>query len=257
MCYNIKLLTYTQNFKSKKQQVEIKILLSVTRRELKYAIDYETSLILQNELECLLQPDTYSQSANGYYTVRSLYFDSWNNKDYKEKFAGIERRKKIRLRIYNTDQQNAKLEIKKKEGVYQKKDSLVISRTEAEQFIQGEYYRLLDMGEETAYRLYCDMVLGVYRPAAIIEYERRAYVYPAFDTRITFDRNVKSCETFFNIYSNDITFVPVFTDKVILEVKFNGVLLESIKRVLAKYNLSNVSVGKYALGRPLMARYIL
>lgn len=62
---------------------------------------------------------------------------------------------------------------------------------------------------------------------------------------------------FFNIYSNDITFVPVFTDKVILEVKFNGVLLESIKRVLAKYNLSNVSVGKYALGRPLMARYIL
>ena len=101
------------------------------------------------------------------------------------------------------------------------------------------------------------MTLGAYHPAAVVEYERRAYMYDAFNTRITFDRNVKSCEWFYDIFSEEMPFVPVLTQQIILEVKFSGVLLESIRRILGKYHLTNVSVSKYAAGRPTGAHYIL
>ena len=230
-------------------------MISVSRRELKYLMNYEDSIRLQGELESLLNLDKHSQ--NGYYNVRSLYFDSWNNKDFVQKLDGVERRRKIRLRIYDVQQKNAKFEIKEKYGAYQKKDSLIVDRTDAQKYMKGEYGGLLDHDEETAMKLYSLLTLGAYRPAAIVEYERRAYTYSEFNTRITFDRNVRTSETFFDLYSSDIPFVPVYMDQVILEVKYNGVLLESVKSILGKYNLNNVSVSKYGMGRPLMEHYIV
>ena len=230
-------------------------MISVSRRELKYLMNYEDSIRLQGELESLLNLDKHSQ--NGYYNVRSLYFDSWNNKDFVQKLDGVERRRKIRLRIYDVQQKNAKFEIKEKYGAYQKKDSLIVDRTDAQKYMKGEYGGLLDHDEETAMKLYSLLTLGAYRPSAIVEYERRAYTYSEFNTRITFDRNVRTSETFFDLYSSDIPFVPVYMDQVILEVKYNGVLLESVKSILGKYNLNNVSVSKYGMGRPLMEHYIV
>lgn len=230
-------------------------MISVSRRELKYLMNYEDSIRLQSELESLLKLDKHSQ--NGYYKVRSLYFDSWNNKDFVQKLDGVERRRKIRLRIYDVQQNNAKFEIKEKYGAYQKKDSLIVDRTDVQKYMKGEYGRLLDHDEETAIKLYSLLTLGAYRPAAIVEYERRAYTYSEFNTRITFDRNVRTSEVFFDLYSSDIPFVPVYMDQVILEVKYNGVLLESVKSILGKYNLTNVSVSKYGMGRPLMEHYIV
>ena len=233
-------------------------MLSVSRRELKYLVSYEKSLELQAEMEKLLKTDAYSQ--NGYYKVRSLYFDSFKNKDFAQKYDGIENRRKIRLRIYSTGQQDAKLEIKEKSGAYQKKYSLIVDKDTALAVIRGEYGKLLEYNngnDDTACRLYSLMTLGAYRPAAIVEYERRAFMYDEFNTRITFDRCVKSCESCFDIYKEDIPYIPVFNDKVILEVKFDKVLIDSVKKILGKYDLTNISLGKYGLSRPIVARYII
>lgn len=229
-------------------------MLSVLRREFKFLMSHDNAIALQNELDMLLGTDKYSQK--GYYYVRSLYYDSWNNKDYIQKFDGLENRRKIRIRIYSSKQENAKFEIKEKQGAYQKKDSLIVDRQHAEAFIKGEYAGLLDYEEPVAHRLFTLMTLGAYRPVSIIEYERRAYMYDQFSTRITFDKNVRSCENFYDIFRDDIPFVPVFMDQVILEVKFNGTLLESVKSVLGKYNLTNISMSKYGMGRPIWMHYI-
>lgn len=229
-------------------------MISVSRRELKYVMSYGDSIRLQNELETLLQLDRYSEK--GYYQVRSLYFDSWNDKDFTQKYDGVERRRKIRLRIYDTWQDNAKFEIKEKLGAYQKKDSLLVGREDVCRYVMGEYDTLLNYGEETAARLYSLLMLGAYRPASIVEYERRAYVYGEFSTRITFDRNVKASEFCLDLYRDDIPFIPVYTDCVILEVKYNGELLQSIRSILGKYCLTNVSMSKYGMGRPFMQHYI-
>lgn len=229
-------------------------MLSVLRSELKYWIGYGDSLLLQTELSKLLRPDHYSQ--DGFYRVKSLYFDSINQKDYVQKLDGTEERKKIRMRIYDEDTDTVKLECKKKNGALQHKESLLISREDALCYMEGDYGTLLDYPEELAWRLYCDMTLGCYRPAVVIEYERFAYLYGEYNTRITIDRNVRSSELSLNLFDKELPWVHTVEDAVILEVKFNGKLIEPIKKILAKYHLTNVSVSKYGSGRPVLERYL-
>lgn len=230
-------------------------MLSVLRSELKYWISYRDSLLLQAELDKLLMPDEYSQ--DGFYRVKSLYFDSINQIDFTEKLDGAESRKKIRMRIYDEDTQTVKLECKQKTGALQHKESLLINRAEAMQYMEGDYSGLLERPEETAWRLYSDMTLGCYRPAVIIEYDRCAYRYGEYNTRITIDRNVRSSELCLDLFEREIPWIPTIDDQVILEVKFNEKLIEPIKRILAKYHLTNVSVSKYGSGRPILEQYIV
>lgn len=224
---------------------------AVSRRELKYMMSYANSLKLQSELSQLLQTDEHAD--RGYYNVRSLYFDSINNIDFFEKMIGEEKRKKIRLRIYDSNQDTAKFEIKEKNSGYQKKTSLSVSKEDALKCIAGHYDVLSKYGEE-ATRLYCMLELGAYRPVSLIEYERKAYIYPAFSTRITFDRNIRVCGTVYNLWEKEIPFSPVLGEEnVVLEIKFNGYLPEFIKQVLAKYYLTNVSFSKYGNARMCVA----
>lgn len=230
-------------------------MLSVARSELKYWMNYQESLCLQDELMKLLSYDAYSE--NGFYRVKSLYFDSINNIDYMEKLAGTAQRKKIRLRIYDEDDEVAKLELKQKDGIYQQKRSLLVTKEVVQKLMNGDYACLLECSEKMAVYLYELLTLGAYQPAALIEYDRRAFVYQEYNTRITLDKNVRSSELILDLYEKNIPWNYRTRDKVILEVKYNGRLWMPIQKVLKKYNLQNVSIGKYAYGRPLYEQFLL
>ena len=230
-------------------------MISVSRRELKYLIGYQDSLKLQEELDKLLYLDMHSQS--GFYNIRSLYYDSINNKDYAEKYAGIEYRQKLRIRVYDVEQEKAKFELKEKVGVYQLKRSLWISKEDVKNCMQGEYGTLLDYKDDFAPVLYSRLTLGGYRPVALIEYERRAYIHECYNIRITFDRRIKSSELELDLYQREVTWTSQMEDMVILEVKYTGTLLETIRKILAKYYLVNISISKYGTGRPIYSHYII
>ena len=100
--------------------------LSVFRNEKKYLIPYSTALSIRGKLDGILFRDSHSKTSG--YVVRSLYFDSVNNIDYMTKLAGVERRKKIRMRIYSSDAKECKLELKQKDGDLQHKVSLWTER---------------------------------------------------------------------------------------------------------------------------------
>ncbi len=229
-------------------------MLSVSRSELKYWISYQDSIRLQAELEKLLLPDRYAK--NGFYRVKSLYFDSLDQTDYIDKIEGVEHRKKLRMRIYDEDTTWVKLECKQKTGALQHKESLTLGREDAICCMKGDYGSLLQYPEELAWRLYTDMTLGCYRPVAIIEYERFAYVYGEYNTRITIDRHVRSSELELDLFERDMPWMYTVENAVILEVKFNGILIEAVKRILGKYHLTQVSVSKYESGRPILGRYL-
>ena len=84
------------------------------RKEIKYIVPLEKAIILKSRLDNLLPRDAYC--SDGPYSVRSLYFESINNTDFDEKLAGLDIRKKIRARIYNSDPSVCKLELKQKNG---------------------------------------------------------------------------------------------------------------------------------------------
>lgn len=229
-------------------------MLSVCRSELKYWISWQDSILLQTELQKLLVPDRYAQ--NGFYRVKSLYFDSLDQGDYIDKIEGVEYRKKIRMRIYDEETQRVKLECKRKSGALQHKESLTISREDACRCMEGDYGCLLEYPEELALRLYSEMTLGCYRPVVIVEYERYAFVYDAYSTRVTIDRHVRTSETELDLFERELPWVQTVEDAVILEVKFNGILIEPIKKILGKYHLTQVAVSKYGSGRPVLERYL-
>lgn len=228
----------------------------VERSEHKYYISYEVATRLQNELAIFLPRDPHSQLNE--YMVRSLYFDTINNQDYYEKINGYETRKKIRLRIYDVHTDVAKLEMKAKDGAYQHKYSMTISKAEGKQLIQGDYGVLLDHAQqvEVATLLFKTMTLGAYQPVVMIEYDRTAYQYQEFNVRLTFDRHVKSCEWNTNLFAEQIDFMPVMTDYVLLEVKYDRILPKFISDILKRYSLSEVANSKYYQGRKIFSEVL-
>lgn len=235
--------------------MDIKNILQINRNELKYEMHPLDALCLQNELDALLLRDSYS--AYGSYMVRSLYFDSLNDIDFREKYAGNETRKKIRIRIYDCNTSEGKFELKQKKGNYSHKKSVLISREEIQMAMENNFSFLLNHESEAALELYSLLTLGCYSPKTIIEYQRTAFLYPENNIRITLDAHAKSSETDLNLLKGELPWLPVIDEKVILEVKYDGTLIKIISDVLKKYTLTQVSVSKYAAGRPIYAKYIL
>lgn len=184
------------------------------------------------------------------YMVRSLYFDTIYNDDFFEKMAGIERRQKIRLRIYDVNAKTAKLEIKEKQGTAQLKRSLIVSREDAMELQKGNYEVLKKYEEPLAEELYTTMTTKMYRPACMVEYQRIAFVNYTNDTRITLDSDIRSNEGNYNIFDPKLQMYPVSDEtKMVLEVKYNGFLLSYIKDIVGTIECHESANSKYCMAR--------
>lgn len=228
----------------------------VNRRELKYPIG-EMDYYKVNELfKEVLTPDPNNKDYG--YRIRSLYFDSLNNDDYYAKVNGEEVRKKIRLRIYDTNTAKVKLEIKRKMNVSQRKETTTISREDAIALINKDYSVLLKYENDTAKSAYNIMTIGQYRPVVLVDYNRRAYIHNENNIRVTLDSDIKSNEFDFDMFNEDILMTPIVDYyNAVLEVKFDGELFCWISQALAGLDTTNRSLSKYCSSRQFFENYIL
>ena len=228
---------------------------NVMRQEKKFLINIEEALKNSNYLEKILLQDQHNGTDG--YIVRSLYFDTLNNKDFHEKEDGIELRRKIRLRIYSPKDNFAVLEMKQKQGNNQLKRSLKIKKEDAILLTKGIYNPLLNYKESFASECYAIMNMQCYRPKTIVQYNRKAFIAKENKIRVTFDSNIIATESCFDIFSENLNMYPVF-DKfnVVLEVKYNGFLLSYIKDMINRIDKSEISVSKYCLARTVGLEYI-
>lgn len=226
-------------------------MLKVNRTEEKYVISMAQYASLRGKLSQVLKHDMESKAVK--YPIRSLYFDSIDNKDYYQKMAGDEVRKKIRIRSYDAEMGKCKLEMKKKNGDAQNKISLWITDNEARELAKGNYKILTKyfQGEtlNAAVEAYTEMVQGHYKPVVMVEYERIAFTYPDYNTRITFDMNIRSSETEFDLFKKKINYLKILDNRVVLEVKYNGKLMVFISEILKPYKLERTAVSKYCTSR--------
>lgn len=218
----------------------------VTRVEKKYEIDTFTAMNLKNILCKTLTQDSHNTKDG--YRVRSLYFDTLYNNDYFDKEDGLEYRRKIRLRTYNPKAEFLKLELKQKEGEYQRKYSLTIPKNIAQRLIDGHYEALKELNNNLADMLYTIMQTNLYRPKCIVEYKRLAYIVKENNTRITIDSDLKSSESNMDIFNPSLSLNRV-TGKTILEVKYNNFLLSYVKDIIDSTNKSQTSASKYCMSR--------
>lgn len=220
----------------------------VLRQEKKFFMTLPDMQRLSGRLDQVMIPDPHNGALG--YRVRSLYFDTVDEKDYNDKLDGLELRRKIRLRIYDPDGDFAMLEMKQKEGSYQKKRSLRVSRKDALEMVSGSYGCLLNYPDPFALECYGLMNMLCYRPKTIVEYKRKAYIAKENRIRITFDHEIRATETCFELFSPGLNMYPVLDPfNVVLEVKYNGFLLSYIKNLVNSADRSELSVSKYCLAR--------
>ena len=225
-------------------------ILDVLRKEKKFVVSDIIGTNLGNYCSKLLRED--DNNGDKGYIVRSLYFDTVDNLDYEQKLAGIELRKKIRLRIYSPRDEYAKLELKQKQTDNQRKRSLKITREHAMRMIQGDYSCLLEYDQKFALELYTLMTMQMYIPRCIIEYNRKAFILDENNTRLTFDSNIRATEANHNIFDEELCLYPVYPmEKTVLEVKYNNFLLSYIKDIINSVDKIETSVSKYCLARSL------
>ena len=225
-------------------------MLQVLRREEKYPMALEDAFKYIKYFSKLLTIDSYSE--NGSYSVRSLYFDTIDDRDYYNKITEQNTRRKIRLRLYHPSDSFVKIEMKKKENIYQEKRSLIIRREDAQEIIDGNYSVLLHYPEDFAAELFSLMTMELYRPKSIVEYQRYAFTTEENHIRLTFDSMIRGTEASFDLFSDSLPLIPIYEpSNVIFEVKYDKFLLGYISEIISDIDKKNISCSKYCLSRSI------
>lgn len=221
--------------------------MNIRRTELKYYINYQDYKALARKLAIILKKDNHGNESG--YFVRSLYFDSFDNKAFHEKIAGIKERKKYRLRIYDTKDKKVKFEIKNKSNNHIHKETATINKADALE-IQNQNYEVLNKyNNYVLNKIYYNFKKNKYHPVVLVDYLREAYVYDLNNIRITFDKSLKSNACNLQLFG-DITTVPCLNENiVILEIKYNNFLPEHIKKALQLSRFERCAISKYCIGR--------
>ena len=215
------------------------------RHELKYLITPAELSVLRGVLKPITQFDPNGDE-NNEYIIRSLYFDTINDDALMEKIAGVGNRKKYRIRIYNFSDRVIKLECKSKYGDLISKQSVSIPRDLAEQLIAGDPEGLQRMRHPLLHDVYREMRTRLLRPAVIVDYVREAYLYPAQQVRITFDKQLRTGLYSTDIFNPSLPTYPVFDDPVeVLEVKYDEFLPAHLQTVLSGITAQRSAVSKY------------
>jgi len=221
----------------------------VKRSELKYFINYIDYIDLTSRLSRVIETDQHSTPFKGY-TVRSLYFDSINDICLNEKQGGQLLRKKYRIRIYNTNPASAKFEVKSKLNNQIQKQSVSISSKSANDIIDGNHRELLSYENPLMQQVYTTFISKQFQPRVIVEYQRDAYLFDAFNIRITIDKDIRSCTSNLSLFSNEMHLIPVIeSDRLILEIKFDQGLPDFILDLLQLSRFERTAISKYVLSR--------
>ncbi|HMM31710.1 MAG TPA: polyphosphate polymerase domain-containing protein [Clostridia bacterium] len=220
------------------------------RHELKYYLNLGDYEMLRTRLRLTMEQDRYARRNEGEYFIRSLYFDDADDSAFREKLAGDNDRDKYRLRIYNMKDDVVKLERKHKEAGYILKESLDLSRAEAESLLKGDYGVLLNREEPFARRMYRTFSTSLFKPRVIVDYMREAYVFPVEDVRITFDKNVRTGFRSVDLFNPSIITSPAVSGyDMVLEVKFNRYLPTYVRALLQTEAHARSAISKYCLCR--------
>lgn len=220
----------------------------VLRFERKFLLPLEEYHRIRGRVDRLLPKD--SHTGRDGYLIRSLYFDTLRDGDYFEKLDGVELRRKLRLRIYAPSDRFAHLEMKQKQGEYQRKRSLRLTRPDAQALARGDYAPLLAYPGDFAAECYALLQLRGYRPKAVVQYLREAYTAPENDTRLTFDRDIRATEGCLDLFDPALNLYPVMDQgQVVMEVKYNGFLAEYVRELVDGCHRPQTSASKYCMGR--------
>lgn len=219
------------------------------RHELKYQISDAQLQLLKNRINHLIPADSHA-GENGAYTIRSLYFDDYENRCFRENEDGTDPREKFRIRIYNHSAERITLECKRKERGKTHKTSCPLTREQTELLMQGKVLPDIASQPPLLRKLTMLMLTRRMRPVVIVEYERIPYVYKNGNVRVTLDTNIRSSSAVGQFLEECLPARPVLAaGEQLLEVKYDEYLPDFIYRSLQLHSLRQTAFSKYYICR--------
>lgn len=217
------------------------------RHEWKIEVSGPDLLVLRQRLRCVLKPDPHA--VDGQYLIRSLYFDTPEDKALREKLDGVSRREKFRIRYYNADTSCIHLEKKSKLAGLGRKDMAALTPEQAQSIVNGELSWMAGSEAPLIVELYSKMRTQRLRPKTIVDYTREPFVCSPGNVRVTLDYNIRtglSCTDFLNTACPTIA-VP--DGPAILEVKWDAFLPDAVRDLVQLPGRRSSAFSKYAACR--------
>lgn len=223
--------------------------MSEYRHEYKYLCSMQKLTIIRNQVESLMHLDSHA-GEKGIYTIRSLYFDDYENHCFYENADGTVPREKFRIRIYNGDISYIKLELKKKDYGKVKKLSCLLPEELCHEIMNGRPLPIQAV-DSPVYRKFClQQSTKLLQPKVIVEYDRVPFIYPDGNVRVTFDMHIRSSGQLENFLKPEITSRLVMPkNQHILEVKFDEYIPDFIYRTVKTEKLRQTTFSKYYICR--------
>ena len=224
------------------------------RFEKKYFLNNLQVEQLKHRLSPLMKLDPIL-AGKEFYSIRSLYFDDYNDTCLKQVLNGISERYKYRIRFYNNNDKYIVLEKKYKINNMTKKLSCEITKEIVDNILKGNVSINKD-NDKLLNEFYLMIKTRGFKPVVIIDYDRIPYVYDAGCVRITFDFNLSCSYDFDNLFSDKLFRIPLMEEgKTILEVKYNDFIPDYIRFSLQLNELYRTSYSKYSNGRLAIKNY--
>ena len=221
------------------------------RHEYKYPLTCGQIRIEEARIRGIMEKDVHAAEA-GFYNIRSLYFDDYDNSCYMENENGVDNREKFRIRIYNGSADRIALERKQKVRGKTAKSSCVISRRQCLELMEGKIPSESGPSQQVLRRLALRMAVRLMRPAVIVDYDRIPYVYRTRDAnvRVTFDCNLTAVSDVQDFLERKVRGRGVMPEgQALMEVKFDSFLPDEIHGLLQLEGLCASTFSKYYLCR--------
>ena len=218
------------------------------RNEIKYRCSEQELCLIEHRIRHLCRPDPHAGD-NGRYTVRSVYFDDYQDSCYYENEAGVNLREKFRIRIYNGSTDNITLECKQKQNGKNHKLSCRLTVEQCRSILEGSF-RLNADSPPLLQQFFLLYRTRLYRAKVIVEYERVPYIYETGNVRITLDRNISATSKVQDFLQNRLFTRPVMPVGMhLLEVKYDELLPNYLYNELQVDNLHQTAYSKYYVCR--------
>lgn len=221
------------------------------RHEYKYPLTSGQILMEDAKIRAVACKDIHA-GTDGFYHIRSLYFDDYDNSCFMDNENGVDNREKYRIRIYNHSAERIALEIKQKRMGKTLKHSCPISMEQCQKLMRGEIPLAVSEKQAVLRKLIYLMETRIMRPAVIVDYDRVPYVYRKQDAnvRVTFDRNITSITEIHRFFDKTVTgrgILPI--GQALMEVKYDSFLPDEIYSLLQLEGLTASTFSKYYLCR--------
>lgn len=217
------------------------------RHEVKHEVSRGDLLILRQRLRTVMKPDCHS--VNGQYEIRSLYFDTPNDKALREKLDGVHIREKYRIRLYNNDPSVIHLERKFKRGGLGCKNTAVLTPEQAQAIVRGDVGWMSGSADEVILGFYTRIRNEGLKAKVIVDYVREPFVFAPGNVRVTLDYDIRTGMNCTDFLNPDCVTVPIKDSPCILEVKWDSFFPDVIRDAIQLDSRRSAAFSKYAAGR--------